>query len=150
MRLGGALSLEAYSEPSTSQTRICKTETCKETTREGKLFCTDHVELHPYVQYLLKRIADRATEDEKVRMQGATSVNISGITVQEILLQLKQNGTRTVERLTREIQLDKTVIRNYVIAMRNSHLVRLGWTVRNSISVTLIDQNPSDLIGEES
>lgn len=148
MRLGGALKLEAYSEPSTAQTRLCKTDACKETTREGKIYCTDHVESHPYVQYLLKRMADRDAEDEQVRMEGATQVNITGITVQEILLQLKQNGTRTVERLTREIQLDKTVIRNYVVALQNAHLVRLGWTTRNSISVTLIDQNPKDLIEE--
>lgn len=148
MRLGGALKLEAYSEPVTSQTRICNVDICRDTTRENKLFCTRHVESHPYVQYLLKRIADRDTEDELVRMKGAVAVNLTGITVQEILLQLRQNGTRTVERLTREIQLDKTVIRNYVVSMQSAQIVRLGWTARNSISVTLVDQKPEDLIGE--
>jgi len=140
MRLGGALKPEIYCEPATTQTKICKVDNCGDTTRENKEYCTEHVVAQPYVQDLLKRMKDRDVEDEQVRMQGTVAVNLNGITVQEITLQLKQNGTRTVERLTREIDLDKSVIRSYVIAMKTAGLVLHSWTERNSIAVTLVKQ----------
>lgn len=148
MQLGAALQLDQYAETNNSVTRTCSTPGCGDTTREGKPYCTEHVESHPYVQFLLKRVADRDIEDEAVRMQGSSAVNIDGITVEEITLQLRTNGTRTVERLCREIALDKSVIRSYIVAMKAAGLVTVSWTDRHSMAATLVSHNPEDLIEE--
>jgi len=148
VRLGGAIKTDSFYETTPTVTRTCGIPGCGDTTREGKDFCTEHVESQPYVQYILKKLAERDEEDERVRMEGVSAVNIEGITVEEITLHLKQNGTRTIERLAREIPLDKSVIRSYVIAMQEKSLVKFSWTERNCMSVTLIDQNPDDLIEE--
>lgn len=141
--------LQIVVEATNSQARECKVEGCSRTTREGKDFCTNHVELHPYVDSLLSRMTQRDEEDADVRRLGSSRVNLDGITVSEILLCLRQGGTKTEERLTREVQLDKTIIHNYLIRLSAEGVIRFGRTSRNNISVCLINHDPSMEIDEE-
>lgn len=140
--------LQIAVDTANSVTRTCQVDTCGRTTREGKDFCTIHVELHPYVNNLLQQIENRELEDSLVRKKGSSAVNLEGITVSEILLCLRKSRTRTEERLTREIQLDKTVIHNYLIRLAKEGVVTFGRNSRDSISVTLINFDPSLAIDE--
>jgi hypothetical protein len=120
-----------------STTRVCDMEGCIHTTREGKPFCPDHVEMHPYVQAILGTLAEREDEEEKVRQRGHRAVNPTGLTARELVLHLSLHGARTVERLSRELQLDTKVLDGYVGALVRKGVVALGRTNRGSTVVRL-------------
>lgn len=121
----------------TTTTRCCETEGCMKTTREGKPHCPDHVEHHAYVQSILEVLTAREDERERVRQFGPGEVDLSGLTASELVLHLSLHGSRTVERLSREFQLDSKVIHNYVDALRTDGQVVLGRTTRGSTVVRL-------------
>jgi hypothetical protein len=129
--------------------RYCKVEGCTEATNGCKDFCSDHVEYHPYVRNLMRRLNLREHEDEEVRREGSTVVNMEGITVKEILLHLTLSGPRTEERLAREVQVDQVIIHNCLVRLSKEGIIKFGYNARNSVSVQLIDFDPSKMIKEE-
>jgi len=129
---------------------ICRVDQCQQTTREGKSFCTDHIEFQPYIRDLIKRMADRKLEDEQVRREGSKAVNLDGITAGEILLHLRQGGTRTEERLERETRLDKVIIHNYLVRLSMEGTIKFGRTSRNNTCVRLVNYDPSQLLEEDN
>lgn len=136
------------SSPS-STTRTCDVRGCVQTTREGKPYCPDHVEQHPYVQNILSILAEREAEEEKVRQRGARAVDPQGLTARELVLHLSLHGARTVERLSRELQLDSKVLDGYVGALVRRGVVALGRTNRGSTVVRLAGQETHLLVGGE-
>lgn len=120
-----------------STTRGCESRGCAKTTREGKPYCPDHVERHAYVQSILAVLAEREAETERVRKKGPSAVDPSGLTASELMLHLSLHGSRTVERLSREFQLESDVIHNYVSALKSQGKVVLGRTTRGSTVVRL-------------
>lgn len=117
--------------------RSCRHANCGQSTREGKPFCPDHVDQHSYVQEILKILEEREAEEERVRQEGPEAVNLTGLTAQELMLHLSQHGSRTVERLSREFQLEAPVMHNYVSALLGEGLVIVGRTTRGSTVVRL-------------
>jgi predicted transcriptional regulator len=89
-------------------------------------------------------------EDESVRSVGSKAVNLDGITVREILLHLRQGGTRTEERLEREMQLDKVIVHNYLVRLSMEGVIRFGRTGRNNICVRLVDYDPAKSIEDKN
>ncbi|MDC3379430.1 hypothetical protein OAX78_04020 [Planctomycetota bacterium] len=120
-----------------STTRACAARRCAATTREGKPYCPDHVESHPYVQNILSILAEREAEEETVRQRGPRAVDPHGLTAKELVLHLSLHGARTVERLSRELQLDTKVLDGYVGALVRRGVVSLGRTNRGSTVVRL-------------
>lgn len=143
------LKLQTICSESHRQTRVCEADGCNQSTRENKAFCTDHVENQPYVQDLMRRMADREQEDLKVRQNGSSAVNLKGITISEILLHLRQNGPRTEDRLQRELQIEKGTLYSYIVALRKNGIVELGTTPRGCTSIALVGVDPNDIIEEE-
>lgn len=141
--------LQLFCEQAQITVRVCDVPGCFENTREGKIYCSDHVENQPYIKELVRRIQDRMEEDELVRREGSNAVNLTGITSKEIKLQLQYCGTRTEERLTRELQIDKTVVHNYAIRLQKEGVVRFGRTNRNNLTVVLIGFDPSKAIDDD-
>jgi hypothetical protein len=127
-------------QPRRLSPRHCEAPGCVHATREGKAYCSDHVEMHPYVQDLMSRLEQREDEDDRVQKRGSRAVNLQGITTQEILQHLAFHGPRTEERLCRELNLDAKTLQGYVQAMRRSKLVTLGHTKRGSTVVKLAKQ----------
>ena len=120
-----------------SATRSCESRGCSNTTREGKPFCPDHVENHDYVRTILKALQEREAETARVRQHGPCAVDTEGLTAKELVLHLSLHGSRTVERLSREFQLESNVMFNYVSALRSEGRVVLGRTTRGSTVVRL-------------
>jgi len=141
--------LQIHAEQSQSIAKMCDISGCFETTREGKAYCSNHVEKQPYVQNLLKRMQERQEQDELVRREGSRAVNLDSITVKEIKLQLSIYGKRTEERLTRELQIDKTIIHNYAIRLQNEGVIAFGQTARNNLTVNLLDFDPDNAIDDD-
>lgn len=69
-------------------TCTCTFKGCKKTTREGKPFCSPHVENSPYIKKILAEIKKRDKEERKLNL---TRGNISqdGFFVREALLLLR-------------------------------------------------------------
>ena len=83
-------------EPYVSRVRGCSDPGCMKTTREGKPFCPDHVELHPYVQGVVA-MRDLRETDLKELAKGQ-KVAESSLLFQEILIHITNHGPKTVER----------------------------------------------------
>jgi hypothetical protein len=115
--------------------RHCEHDGCDQATREGKAYCSDHVEEHPYVQGLLNRLAERDRQDDDVARRGSKAVDLGGITAQEILAHLAFHGPRTEERLCRELNVGDKTVAGYVQALKRARLVTLGTTKRGSTLV---------------
>ncbi|MEZ6187370.1 MAG: hypothetical protein R3F62_20455 [Planctomycetota bacterium] len=104
----------------------CEAEGCQETTRNGKPFCTNHVEHLPYVADLIDTLDARDAELARVQRRGARCVDPTGITAQEILLQLKLYGGRTIARLSRDLMLEEDVVESYGRALAKLGAVSIG------------------------
>lgn len=128
-----------------SHTRKCAA--CEETTREGKEYCTQHVENHSYIQDLMSRMKDREHEDHEVMMKGSSAVNLDGITVQEIMIHLRQTGTKTMEGLAKALQLEKFILQKYIFALRDLKKVEIISTARECMAVRLLSDE--ELFGDE-
>lgn len=147
--MNGLKAMQMLFEATQNVTRLCERPGCFETTREGKTYCSNHIDAQPYIKDLMKRMEERLEEDEQVRLEGSNAVNLNSITAKEIKLQLQYCGTRTEERLTRELQIDKTVIHSYAIRLQKEGLVRFGRTDRNNLTINLINFDPSKLIEDD-
>ena len=108
-------------------------------TREGKPFCSEHVEKHPYVQNVLKQLDTRDAEDAAVLEKGESAANLAGITAHELLQQLELNGPRTVQRLARELNIDHKIVTGYVNALSKRGLVETDLTRRGSTVVMIAE-----------
>lgn len=104
----------------------CEADGCHETTRNGKPYCTEHVELLPYVNRLMEQLEQRDAELDRVSKRGPRMVDPQGITAQEILLQLKLYGGRTIARLSRDLMLDENVVESYGRALAKLGCVSIG------------------------
>lgn len=113
--------------------RHCEFPGCSDATREGKPFCSAHVESSPYVVSLLGITSERKEQDEKVADRGARKSDVdSSISVHEILQNLNLHGPRTEERLVREVCLELKILRGYLARLSKLGLVLLGRTKRGS------------------
>ena len=117
--------------------RSCEEPGCFNNTRESKPFCPDHVTSHPHVQAMMAKHVERDAEIEAVRQRGHRKVDPQGLTAQELMLHLRNNGMHTVERLAKELQLETDTLSDYVLALKKSGRVVMGKTPRGSITVRL-------------
>lgn len=115
----------------------CAVPGCKNTTRESKPFCPDHVEEHPYVAGIVAELDAREEEIALVEKDGAIGVRLAGTVVDDLLRHLDEIGARTVQRLHRErmFKTNVAVTTIYVEAMAEAGLVTLGRTKRGSVVV---------------
>lgn len=118
----------------------CHAEGCGAATREGKFFCTDHVEMHPYVTQIVNDLEQRDADDAdaaKRHRTGRGKVNLLGMTARDLIMHLAVHGMRTRERLCRELNIDPATLNGYLEAMRAKRLVSFGHTKRGSDTVKL-------------
>lgn len=123
--------------PKRTSPRHCEAAGCVQATREGKPFCSDHVDLHPYVQEILATLACKEDEEDRAITGRAKSIDVQGVTCREIIMHLKVHGARTEERLVREMNIDSRAMNKYIVALRNAGIVTTGYTKRGSTLVKL-------------
>lgn len=137
----GAFRLGYVTDVNEAEVKICALENCAQKTRKGKPYCSNHVESHTYVDELLQRMQDRIDEDAAVLREGSKVANIQGITCTEIILQLRLNGPRTLDRLERELQISRSIIYKYTVALKREGLVIFGRTTRGNTTVALVNED---------
>jgi len=127
----------------------CSAAGCDEATREGKPFCTEHVEEHDYVQDLLATLEAQDAEIQRVARLGARAVDPEGLTACEILNTLRVHGPRTVRRLARELNHEAKVLEAYVKALERRGLVtkdKKGRKRRRLVHLVAADAAPIDRV----
>lgn len=96
---------------------LCAAPGCSNPTRERKPYCTEHIDQLDYVQQLKDTLASVEEEQALVRRRGAKAVDLSGITAQEILRELRLHGDRTARRLSRDLKLESELVDAYLRAL---------------------------------
>ena len=90
----------------------------------------------------MEKLETHEAELRRVARQGTRAVRLDGLMTQEIVLQLRSYGDRTVERLARDLAVDHKIIRAYAERMVRAGMVRLGQTVRGHACLTLMSTAP--------
>ena len=115
--------------------RYCEFPDCGQHTREGKAFCSEHVEHHPYAKWIAEQIQVREREIERGKKSGTRGISPkSGIT-RDLLGYVVESGCCTLDRLRRERMHDTDVkiVERYVRRMAKKGLVKLSKTTRGGI-----------------
>ena len=116
----------------------CEAEDCVQATREGKPFCSDHVERLSYVEQVQARIAAREHELAAVKKRGGRAVDLEGIVARDVLCSLWINGERSVARLSRELNVDFEVLKHYVARLKKAKQLTQTSPRRGAGKVTLV------------
>jgi predicted HTH transcriptional regulator len=120
-------------------TKYCQHRLCNERTREGKEYCSEHINNLPYVSKLLGKIDDKAAEEVAVEKRGYKAVAPDSETLKELLIHLKFNGARTVRRLMRELQLNEMTVAGYIEYLVRHNQAKTSFTSRGDKAVSLIE-----------
>ena len=138
------------SEGTRHHTTHCEAPRCHASTREGKPYCPEHVELNPYIRELMAQLASREREEANVGKLGARAVDLEGITAQEILQHLRVHGSRTLKRLARELNISLKVLQGYTRALERRKLIALTQTDRGGKILHLYGQEPDPATVQEA
>ena len=120
------------------RTLICESGGCKKTTRENKPHCPDHLEAIDYVHNLLDVIKDQKVEQEKALYKGTRAIKKDSLTVKEIVLVLSLNGQKTLNYLSRSLQLSEDVLEVYAKYMVAKRIAHSHTTHRGSKTLLLV------------
>lgn len=132
--------LAAISRDVAGPSKTCDFEGCNLKTREAKQFCPEHVEEHAYVRGIADKLAAIEKELLAVYDQGWEAIDVNGIRCSEILNHLRIHGSRTCERLLREVfqnSCDSLIVEHYARALREAKKVTVGHTTRGSYVVSI-------------
>lgn len=120
----------------------CASEGCKRTTREGKPYCSDHVEMGTYVKKVLRELELR--NSESVLLEDGKNIEPSGHLVRETLLMLEQ-GSYTEAKLARLMDISHRAASQLIKQMHQNGLARIGHTDRGALTVYKLDDKQKKL-----
>lgn len=113
----------------------CDAEECERTTREGKPYCSDHVELSPYVRGVMEELALR---DEEARALAAERpISRDGHLVRETLLMLEQ-GSYTSAKLSRLMDIPHDSTETLIRVMAREGLAKMSKTDRGALVISKV------------
>ena len=115
----------------------CNERSCKRTTREGKPYCSDHVELSPYVRTILRQLELRDTEAAK--LSAGKTIARNGHLIRETLLMLAQ-GSYTAAKLSRLMDIGHKAAETLIRIMDKKGLAKMGKTDRGALTIKRIDK----------
>lgn len=101
-------------------TRDCEVVGCSKSTREGKPFCSKHIESAPYIQEILGKLAARA-EEEEILDRGRKLIPQDGFFVRESILLLRTKDF-TIKSFSRRLDIShKAAARLVELLLRWGH-----------------------------
>jgi hypothetical protein len=105
------------------------------TTREGKPYCPGHVEMNPYARGI---IAVRDSREQEIKaIKKGQPIDKDSALFEEVLVDIRNRGPRTVERIARDLMLDIKLIRKLVRVLKRNGHIKTGRTERGSTTVRL-------------
>ena len=115
----------------------CNEKSCKRTTREGKPYCSDHVELSTYVKTILTQLDLRDSEAE--RLAAGKTIARRGHLIRETLLMLTQ-GSYTAAKLSRLMDIGHKAAETLIRIMDKQGLAKMGKTDRGALTIKRVDK----------
>ena len=101
-------------------------------------FWNDHLKDIDYVHNLLDVIKDQEVEQERALSQGTRAIKKDSLTVKEIVLVLSLNGQKTLNYLSRSLQLSEDVLKVYAKYMVAKRIAHSHTTHRGSKTLLLV------------
>lgn len=125
-------------------TSPCQAPSCQRSTREGKPFCSDHIELAPYVQQVLGILAER-DEEERVLELKRGRIAKDGFFYRETLLLLRSKDF-TAKGLARRLDLSHHAAERLIRLIASDRLARQSQTSRGDLTISGLGDR--DLAGD--
>jgi len=119
-------------------TSVCQESGCSRTTREGKPFCSDHIESSPYVQEILGVLAERNIE-ARILEQGVGRIDKEGYFYKETLLLLRSKNY-TARGLARRLDLTFKAARRLIILITSDGLARCKETSKGDLYISTLGE----------
>jgi len=109
-------------------------------TREGKPYCPEHIELHPYVGEVLDQLAAIDAEEHRIKRLGIAGVDLQGVLAKEAMIKLvcDYGGSGTVERISGELRRHPLVVSLIFVRLAKCGVVTIRRTKRGSIVVAVV------------
>jgi hypothetical protein len=123
-------------------TRECEVDGCGKTTREGKPYCSKHIEQSPYIQEVQKRLDLRAAEETLLEHRPA-DIPCDGFFVNEAILILRTRDF-TVKSFSRRLDISHRAAENLIVRLVEWGHIRRKKTSRGGNVV--IGTAPKDLV----
>ena len=120
------------------RTLVCESGGCEKTTRENKPHCPDHLKDIDYIHNLLDVIKDQEVEQERALSQGIRAIKEDSLTVKEIVLTLSLKGQKTLNYLSRSLQLSEDVLKVYAKYLVEKRIAHSHATHRGSKTLLLV------------
>lgn len=124
-------------------TSPCKARACDRSTREGKPFCSEHIESAPYVAKILQILEDRA-EEERILLSQDGGIPKKGFFYTETLLLLRSKNF-TAKGLSRRLDINHDAAKRLIVLMGRDGLVKVAHTSRGDLTISGLA--PKDLSG---
>ena len=110
----------------------CGAKGCLKTTREGKPYCSTHVEHSPYVKRVLEELALR--DQEANDLAAGLDISKNGHLVRETLLSLEQ-GSYTAAKLSRLMDISHAAAETLIRVICDKKLAVMGKTDRGALTI---------------
>ena len=123
-------------------TSPCKAKPCTRSTREGKPFCSEHIENAPYVAHILEILAGRAQEETILR-EGVDEIPKDGFFYKETLLLLRSKNF-TGKGLSRRLDICHAAAKRLIVLMARDGLAKVDTTSRGDLTISGL--GPRDLV----
>ena len=125
-------------------TSPCKAKGCTRSTREGKPFCSNHIESAPYVAHILGILKGRDEEAQILEHEDG-GIKKSGFFYKETLLLLRSKNF-TAKGLSRRLDISHHAAERLIVLMANDGLCRRSETQRGDTTISGL--GPKDLSGD--
>jgi predicted HTH transcriptional regulator len=117
---------------------------CKKGTRLNKPWCPEHINESPYVKWIQAQIDKQEDELREVRRSNSSIfIEDDSLVLREILSILSYRGAKTINGLSKEMNLDPDTVSQYINHLRSLDMVLVELNKRKSDKVVhLLDTSP--------
>jgi predicted HTH transcriptional regulator len=115
-------------------TSTCQSPGCAKSTREGKPFCSLHIEQSRYVKQILQILADREKEEEILNRERG-KISPQGFFVRETLILLRTKDF-TAKGLSRRLDLSHHAAKRLISMMATWGLAKKSKTQRGDMTIS--------------
>lgn len=125
-------------------TSNCRAPGCPKTTREGKPYCSKHIESAPYIKVILGKLADRKAEEKLLdEPDDENPLNLNkSFFVRETLLLLRTKDF-TSKGLARRLDITHDASKRLISLMHSAGIARMRKTSRGDLTISGV--GPRDL-----
>lgn len=123
-------------------TRDCESPDCTKSTREGKPFCSKHIESSPYIRVILAKLAKR-DQEVKILEDFVKEIPLNGFFVREALLLLRTKDF-TIKAFSRRLDISHKAAERLIAFLIEKDYAKLLKTTRGGRTVR--GTGPRDLI----